>query len=147
MTQEWFKNLLTEIDRKKDQDFTGLGIIVYKDLENLPVTPMKIIDADIALPVSSYDQIVQILLKVSKLTNQLHDGFHLISYEGKLTHLSQYFSTPIIKGAQEEFQYGSRHRTALYGSYMESVLFCGICSSYEPPVLYVKGRKVGFGLE
>ena len=107
------KKLLIEVKSKSDNDFEGLGLIVYDDYDNLPVVPFDN-EKTIELPVKEFNKIIGTLLKISNSFSEFHDGFHLISKNFQLTHISNYFSTPIIKNMNIEKKYGSRYRTAIY---------------------------------
>ncbi len=86
--------------------------------------------------------ILQNLLEVSTNDNIWHDGFHLISSDFHLTHFCQYFSTPIVESASIEYNYGSRYRTALYGSYLDGVIACGVISSNFKAAVFTQGKKI-----
>jgi hypothetical protein len=134
--------LLSLVKLKSDNEFDGLGLIIYDNYVNLPVTPFND-ERIIKLPIKDFNQIVDTLIKISNSTNEFHDGFHLISKEFHLTHTSNYFSTPIIKNKIKiEENYGSRYRTALYGSYLPNVLFTAVLSKNYGPIIFEKGKTL-----
>lgn len=139
---EKLKDLLIKIVEERPEQFSGLGIILYNDINHLPVSPLRQEDYLKLLPVKNFDLIVKYLLEISPQNSFLHDGFHLLSSEFYLTHTCQYFSTPIVKKAPIEYNYGSRYRTALYGSYLNSVTACGVIGSDFETALFIKGVKV-----
>ncbi len=141
MKLSWIIELLKAIDENKSHKFLGLGIIFYTNIKSIPVTALKPPPVDINLPISDLDEIIKTILNISNPEHFYHDGFHMINKNGSLTHLSQYFSTPIIANANVEFQYGSRHRTALYGSFIDGIQAVGVCSKNEGPIMYTKGQK------
>ncbi|SHE78158.1 hypothetical protein SAMN05444377_101230 [Flavobacterium fontis] len=137
------KKLLSEVKSKSDNNFEGLGLIVYKDFVNLPIIPFND-EKCIRLPIKDFSVIVDTLLKISNCHNEFHDGFHLISKEFQLTHISNYFSTPIIEKIKIEKKYGSRYRTALYGSFLPNVLFTAVLSKNYGPIIFEKGRALSY---
>jgi hypothetical protein len=138
---ERLNKLLLQVKLKSGKGFDGLGLIIYDDYVNLPVTPFND-ERLIKLPIKDFNQIVDTLIKISNSTNEFHDGFHLISKEFQLTHTSNYFSTPIIKKIKIEKNYGSRYRTALYGSCLPNVLFTAVLSKNYGPIIFEKGKAL-----
>jgi hypothetical protein len=134
--------LLIDIHRYKSDSFVGLGVIVYNEFDTLPISPLKLPDQLANMPIKEYKEILELLLKVATIDNFYHDGFHLISNNFQLTHLSQYFSTPIVKGADADYLHGSRERTALYGSFLPQVITCGVVSQTQSPIIFMKGIKI-----
>ncbi|HNP31794.1 MAG TPA: hypothetical protein PKN96_00725 [Flavobacterium sp.] len=135
------KKLLSEIKSKSDNNFEGLGLIVYEDCVNLPVTPFND-EKFIKLPIKEFNDVLDTLIKISNSKNEFHDGFHLLSKEFQLTHISNYFSTPIIEKVKIEKKYGSRYRTALYGSCLPNVLFTAVLSKNYGPIIFEKGKTL-----
>jgi len=142
MVLENLAKLVLDIEDRMGSDFVGLGLVIYKNLEELPISPLKLPDGALGLPKDDYAAVRDLLLDISVLQHPYHDGFHLISSSFVLTHLSQYFSTPIIPKANIEYNFGSRYRTALYGSFLKSVIACGVLSKNHEPVIFVNGVKI-----
>lgn len=102
--------------------FTGLGIVLIDDeIGSLPVSPLlseigyqsKLLDAT---------KIVDFLFSISNITDQRHDGFHIVSQKKGLSKISQYFSPTIPQDFNGTvFDVGARYRTAQYGSLYENV--------------------------
>jgi hypothetical protein len=134
--------LLMGIDKKKTALFAGTGIIVYADFTGLPVSPLKKSDPPFLLPKSGYYEIESCLLEISAFDNNFHDGFHLIDTSFSLTHLSQYFAAPIIDSPKVEYEFGSRYRAAFYGSFISSVVACGVISNVHAPTIFQEGNKI-----
>lgn len=134
------RSLVISIDENKKDGFTGIGLVFYNHLETLPVSPLKILPAQILLPVQHTREIANLLVQISVFNNPLHDGFHLISSYMVLTHLSQFFSTPIVPGISLDYNHGSRHRSALYGSFLPGVIACAVCSPHETPLIFQQGK-------
>jgi len=134
--------LLFDIERKKNHNFNGIGIIMYNNFELLPITSMNNnIDKRYKLPKTNYLDILNILLELSNGNNEFHDGFHLISDKFELSHISQYFSTPIKKEVLIGDNYGSRYRTALYGSFLEGVILTAVIGVNYGPTIFKNGEK------
>lgn len=136
------KKLLLDIYQGRPSDFGGIGIVVYKDITNLPISPLYSLDTSTASPISNYNEILNLLLDVSSQNHKYHDGFHLLSSDLALTHISAYFSTPIVHDKSVELSFGCRYRTAYYGSFLQSVHACGIVSKSYPPTIFIKGEKI-----
>ena len=123
----------------------NVGLILYNNLNELPISDLKEPDGNANLPLEKIETIIEYLATISDVNHKNHDGFHLISSEKfHLTHISQYFSTPIVKNVELEFHYGSRYRTAFYGSFLPGVSACGVLSKNYGPTIFVKGKKVEF---
>ena len=134
--------LMIDIDRNKSSNFSGLGLIIYSDINGLPVAPLKLPEQLSQMPINDYEQLLSLLLEISTTNHYYHDGFHLCSGTFSLTHLSQYFATPIVPSANTEYDYGSRYRTAFYGSFLKNVLACSVISNSHGPVVFLKGNKI-----
>lgn len=136
------RRLLQDIYKYRNQGFRGLGIVIYKDINTLPFISFRKGNSKINLPIRNYESIVESLVVVSRDSNPYHDGFHLISMEMELTHLSVYLSTPIILDAEIKHSYGSRYRTALYGSYLPSVYATAIIGDSYGPIIFKDGIEM-----
>ncbi|MEO7982542.1 MAG: hypothetical protein ABI688_00545 [Bacteroidota bacterium] len=135
-------SLLIQIDKGKPAMFAGTGIIVYSDLNKLPVAPLKDSNPPFRLPVADIREIEIHLLEISGFNHSFHDGFHLIDPSFSLTHLSQYFAAPIVQSSIVEYEYGSRYRSAFYGSFLSSVIACGVISNTHHPTIFQQGNKI-----
>lgn len=134
--------LCNDLNKLKSKNFEGIGLVVYSDINELPVVSMNTDQIPYNLPINSYDDILKILLEISSSNSKFQDGFHLLSDEFKLTHISQYFSTPIIKNIIAINNYGSRYRTALYGSNLPKVLFTAILSKNYGVIIFERGKEI-----
>jgi hypothetical protein len=138
----FLKELLSEINSIAKADFAGLGIIMYNDLNGLPVNPLRnLLPPNIKLPLVGKDVLIRTLCNLNQKSSMYHDGFHMLSKDGALTHLCQYFSPPIYKNANLDFTKGGRYRAAQYGSYLENILATGIIGENYGPVIFIKGEK------
>lgn len=121
--------------------YAGVGLLVYRDAARLPVTPLRE-RQPAGLPVAGLDNIVTTLLRYADHSNPYHDGFHLLSFDGRLTHLAQYFAPPIVPSVPVEWQnhrHGGRYRAAQYGSCLPDVVASGVLSRHYGPTLFVDG--------
>jgi hypothetical protein len=142
MIENELARLLKAVIEIERQDFSGLGIIVTDQPDKLPITNLKIADQSYRLPAIGFQDILGTILQVSSGDNPYHDGFHVIEPPFSLVALSQYFSTPIIKGSDVDYRFGSRFRTALYGSTLPHVTAVGVISQSYEAAIFIKGRKL-----
>ncbi|MFL9837113.1 hypothetical protein ABS768_06350 [Flavobacterium sp. ST-75] len=133
--------LLIELDKRKEKDFNGLGLIVYRDLNKLPISDFHE-DSSLYLPRKGFEEVVENLILLSSSKSPYHDGFHLLSKELTLTGVSKYFATPIVNGLNIKNNYGSRYRTALYGSFVDGVVCTAVLSKNYGPFIFDKGVEV-----
>ncbi|EPS5700935.1 diadenylate cyclase [Vibrio vulnificus] len=118
-----FLNIVIEkVNKGLPIGFTGLGIILIDEqIGSLPVSPLlseigfqsKLLDAT---------KIVDFLFSISNITDERHDGFHIVSQKKGLSKISQYFSPTIPQDfIGTVFDVGARYRTAQYGSLYDNV--------------------------
>jgi len=134
--------LCTDLNSQKSVKFEGIGLVVYNDLEDLPVIPLNDEKIPFMLPLVNYENILKVLIEVSSFESIYQDGFHLLSKDLSLTHISQYFSTPIIRELEVQNNYGSRYRTALYGSLLPNVIYTIVISKDYGVVVFNNGKEV-----
>lgn len=95
------------------------------------------------LPVRGPAEIVAALLVYADMRNPFHDGFHLISAAGELTHVAMYFSPPVVRDLQTvelNYVHGGRYRAAQYGSCLPGVVVSGVLTATYGPVLFMGGN-------
>ena len=116
-------NILSEVEKLASEDFSGIGIIVYKKNMDIPTFPLRSNKY-----ISTPDNLVGDLLKISSYNSEFHDGFHLLTDSLKLTHTSQYFSPPIVHSAEIDYskKIGGRFMAALFGSFLPGVSLTGV---------------------
>ncbi|MEZ0129611.1 hypothetical protein AB9T88_07550 [Flavobacterium sp. LBUM151] len=134
--------LCTDLNNQKGAKFEGIGLVVYNNFECLPVIPLNDEKTPFALPLVNYENILKVLIEVSSSESIYQDGFHLLSKDLSLTHISQYFSTPIRKELKVQNNYGSRYRTALYGSLLPNVIYTIVISKDYGIVIFNDGKEV-----
>ena len=133
--------LLKDIELTKTSAFSGIGLVLYKTLTNLPFTPLKDLDHEGFLPLIPRDQILNFLSDASTVENKYHDGFHLLNENLELTHISQFLAPP-IRPINIKLEHGSRFTTALYTSTVAGIIACGVLSNNYSPTIFVDGRKL-----
>ncbi|WP_264524035.1 hypothetical protein [Flavobacterium sp. N502536] len=134
--------LCTDFNGQKSAKFEGIGLVVYNDFDDLPVIPLNEKKIPFTLPVVNYENILKVLIEVSSSESIYQDGFHLLSEDLSLTHISQYFSTPIKKELKVKNNYGSRYRTALYGSLLPNVIYTIVISKDYGIVIFSDGKEL-----
>lgn len=135
-------DILVQLNESKGSNFRGVGLLLYQSLAHVPIAPLRdrtIVERE-NLPISGTKRIVSALLRYGDEDNQFHDGFHLISRNLNLTHISQYFSPPIVAMVSPEMRYGGRYRAAFYGSFIPSVIATGVLSQSYGPTLFIRGN-------
>ncbi|MEY0300808.1 hypothetical protein AB7W11_02645 [Providencia manganoxydans] len=107
-------------------NFSGLGLIVYSDLKSIPIYPLRVKESPY-IHLNTIDH----LKKISEYTSGFHDGFHLLNNRLEITHVSQYFSPPIINNINltREDGFGGRYLAALFGSCIDGIMLTGIASN------------------
>lgn len=135
-----FKEILLKVDEQSDDDFSGLGTVVYSDSSKIPIYPLNTNNIE-----AESDNLIPTLVKISKVNSLYHDGFHFISSNFKLTHASQYFSPPIVRDIEigkVRVAIGGRYMAALFGSCMRNVLLTGIVTKSNGIVIFKDGKEV-----
>ncbi|MFK2890825.1 hypothetical protein [Dyella flagellata] len=86
------------------------------------------------------------LAHISTLTSEFHDGFHVISTQGQLLKIAQYFSPPIVTNAEIDYGkvFGGRYLAALFGSALSQVTAAGIASNGFGIAVFRRGVEVHF---
>lgn len=134
-----FKETLLEIQKLADNDFSGVGIVIYSEVDQIPLFPLRKNNFKI-----KHNDIVSGFLEMASYNNQHHDGFHLLSSNFKITHTSQYFSPPIIPETEVDYsqKLGGRYMAALFGSSVEGVLMTGVVTRSSGVVIFENGKKI-----
>ena len=140
MTQDEFRNLLYEVRFHSNSDFSGMGIVVCDSPLDLPIVSLREKAPNIS------GSIVHVLSNISSHSSEYHDGFHILNKEGKLSHVSQYFSPPIVQKAcfDKSRIVGGRFVAALYGSAISDVIMTGIVSEGHGISIFMGGEEVYF---
>ncbi len=147
--QDLFR-ILQNIWQQKTETFSGLGIIFYKKLDTLPIFSLRNSYNGFMLPTYGWSNIEQTLKNISEKSSIYHDGFHLIASDISLTHVSQYFSPPIIKHLIDQnnsYLYGCRYRAAQFGSCLNGVIATAVVTDAYKCVLFVDGLEIDVSTE
>jgi hypothetical protein len=135
-----FIEILLKVEKEADDDFSGIGIVLYSEINEIPMFPLHSNNIE-----AEGDELVPTLAKISKVNSSYHDGFHFISSNFKLSHTSQYFSPPIVHGIEigtARVAVGGRYMAALFGSCIQNVLFTGIVTKGNGIVIFKNGVEV-----
>ena len=140
MTQDDFRNLLYKIGFNSSADFSGIGAIVCDSVADIPIFSLRDTVPDIT------GTVAQVLSDLSGHNSKYHDGFHILNEKGKLTHVAQYFSPPIVKDAyfDRSRPVGGRFIAALFGSAISGVIMTGIISQGHGLSIFKNGKEVHF---
>lgn len=140
-TIERMRATLSRVHALAGSEFSGIGLIVHNRAATLPVFPLR---PSAKLPVDN--DLERLLAAIALTTNDLHDGFHLLSVDWKLTSLSQYFSPPILANAEINWKrkFGGRYLAAQFGSAVPGVLLCGIATASVGLAIFKGGREIYF---
>ena len=122
-----FYQLLVDIESRAGDSFTGIGLIYYDTLDHLPFMQTGDV-ANAGLPVVGWEKIVLALLAVSHDNHPAHDGFHAISADGHLTHLSLYIAPSISNHEIDDFRYGSRYYTSKFAADHQGIIATAVIS-------------------
>lgn len=130
---------LTQVKQLATHDFSGIGLVVYKDIKNIPIFPLQQQNFK-----TNPNNLVSDLLVISRYDSEYHDGFHFISEDFEMSHVAQYFSPPIISNADVDYSkvLGGRFMAALFGSYVKSVLLTGILTRGNGIIIFEHGNTV-----
>lgn len=115
--------------------------MVHLPAARLPVFPLRL---NATAP--SCDSVEHALALMSVNEGDLHDGFHLICADWKITAVSQYFSPPIIGNAiiDRSRRFGGRYIAALFGSALPGVVVTGIATKSVGLAIFTHGREAYF---
>lgn len=126
--------ILKSLSLNKSAGFSGIGIVFYQDLREVPHIELghPTMDRPI-LPINQMTEIIFTLEGVAEISSPWHDGFHFIYSDPiSLTHLSQFIapslklhnSTPLHLRPS-----GARHMTAALTSNLVGVDCVGLLTS------------------
>lgn len=140
--KESFQYVLREINKKKINEFSGLGLILYdskylRDIPCCPLRPSSECPADLSI---GNGNIISLLSEISKQSHPWHAGYHFFNEKGRLTHISQYIATPLNKDVSPNELYGTRHLSAQLASRIKGVIAIGIINANHSAAYFEKGR-------
>ena len=135
--------LLTRAATQLSDDFSGLGIVFYDSLAELPFLPLDVSgDENIDLPVSGLDSVCDLLLRTARTSSPWHDGFHFVHAGSlSLTHLSQFVAPPLPDDCDQlPHASGARHMTALLASRVSGIVTVGLLTQEQVVSIYESGE-------
>lgn len=140
-------DLLGQVQSHATHAFSGLGLIFYSSLADLPIVALG--NQSLyprALPVADRLTLASLLAEISTFSSPWHDGFHLIDANSfALTHISQFLSPPVEllrQSSSQGFPVGARHMAALAGSKIASVSYTALLSNKGVPAVFHRGRSL-----
>lgn len=137
--------LMRRISDETPEDFAGLGLIVYSQLDELSHIPLHVPASDTKVVNAIGEEAVAgVLVHLSTLSSPWHDGFHFIRLaDFRLTHVAQFVSPPVpADEALVPLERGARHMTAALASLVNGILLTAVLPAQGEVVLYKEGKKV-----
>lgn len=137
-----FIALLIELSSNKDKNFSGLGLILYDDLNILSQHHCNLVNNEQYVPPLKLGthKLTNYLVEISHYQHPYHDGFHFMNKQGVLTHVAQFFSPPIHKFLPEVIGQGARTYCSQCGSNIVGITLIGSISSKRNIHLFKKGK-------
>ncbi len=130
---------LSAIKVQKNDLFSGIGLLVCDNIDNLPISALHNLPFEL-----TGQNLTKQLIELSNYNNCYHDGFHVISTNLKITHVSQYFypkpSKKNITNSAEN--YGVRYFVAKVGSTLPDVKYSAIVNSNYEIYIFQDGKKL-----
>jgi len=137
-------DLLEQVQSHASHAFSGLGLIFYSSLSDLPIVALG--DQSLfphTLPVADRPTLASLLADISTFSSPWHDGFHLIDASSfELTHISQFLSPPVDflrESRSQGLPVGARHMAAMAGSKIASVSYTALLSNKGVPTVFQRG--------
>ena len=132
---------LRDVCRKAGESFSGVGLIVYEEIDRVRAFPLRD-----TFPNADGLDVTDVLADMSTQHSEYHDGFHLVTTDWELTHVSQYLSPPIATDCQiaKDRCPGGRYLTALFASRIPGVTLTGIVRSDLSMSIFENGREVHY---
>lgn len=138
---ERMRATLCQVNDLAGAEFSGIGLIVHNSEAKLPTFPLR---PNAKLPAG--EDLEKSLAAIAANSSDYHDGFHLLSFDWKLTAIAQYFSPPILVNAEINWQrkFGGRYLAAQFGSALPGVVICGIATPALGLAVFEAGREIHF---
>lgn len=137
-------NSLIEICQNCNDDFSGLGIVYYENLNQLPYISLH--EEELPIDIES-KSLNETLLKISTYSSAYHDGFHFINVVSKkITHISQYISPSLESVSNINMNHvipcGAREMTAFLTSNIEGIFCVGLISANRTIKIFKDGSII-----
>lgn len=139
-----FFEILKTISERAGELFSGIGLLLY-DTHKFYKKYYTDLRPSFSCPkhlLLGRKKTLECLLDISKKLNLFHDGFIFFNENGLLTHVSQYFAPLPIGNIIPNENYGTRYRTAQYGSLLKGIILTGIVSSDRNYFMFYKGLNI-----
>ncbi|MBT41596.1 MAG: hypothetical protein CMF12_03630 [Idiomarina sp.] len=138
---ERLRNLLLKVrDSLPNEEFCGVGVVVSRDIQLLPIASLC---TDASLP--AQQDLVEQIAECSLRSRSCHDGFQILSDKWQLIQRNQYFA-PFPPADFRELigsvNVGSRHMAARFGSLIESVVCTGLLSERDGVIVFEGGQPL-----
>lgn len=126
--------VLKSLSLNRTPGFTGVGIIFYQDLGDIPHIDLGHPTLNRpALPITRMEDIISTLATAADISSSWHDGFHFINSKlNSLTHLSQFISPSLNMHNSippHERPSGARHMAAVLVSKAIGIDCVGVLTS------------------
>ena len=136
--------LLKAIAQCRTGDFSGIGVVFYEDLAQLPHLQLT---KDEQVPNAAGligGDLASRLAGISAMSSPLHDGFHFVDARSwQLTHLAQFISPPIPRDRGQCFHgTGARLMAAVLASLLPGISCVGLVSHKGEVHLFKGGVDV-----
>lgn len=138
MINELYETLLN-LYSKVNKPFSGIGIVICDETDNLPIYPLYDSPAQIL-----GKELIDQLSDLSSYQNTHHDGFHILSSSLKITHTAQYFYPKPIKGLSLNAMkgHGVRYFVAKIGSTLSNVKYTAIVGGSYGVCIFKDGEEL-----
>jgi hypothetical protein len=139
--KEEFIQLLLALSRVENAGFTGIGLVLYDNIQHLANYHCSLIQQQPFPPLQlGTQQLMAYFTEISSYDHPYHDGFHFINGDGILTHVAQFFSPPINQLMPDILGQGARTFCSQCGSSVPGVLMTGAVSSSRAIYLFEQGQ-------
>lgn len=135
--------LLKMVSDRAGSDFSGTGIIIRNESFDEKFLISLRNDAEVIPSVNAFSsEGVGFLLSIARHSSRHHDGFCLVSPDGKLEKTSQYLFPPHDTKVAPDTERGTRSYSALCGSAINGILCIGIVSEDGSCAIYKDGKQI-----
>lgn len=136
--------LLKTIAQLRPVNFSGIGVVFYEDLAQLPHLQLTNDEQEPDAAGLTGGDLASRLAGISVMSSPLHDGFHFVDARcWQLTHLAQFISPPIPPDAGHRFQgTGARLMAAVLTSLLPGISCVGLVAHNGEVHLFKGGVDV-----
>ena len=136
--------LLKAIARLRALDFSGIGVVFYEDLAQLPHLQLTNDEQKPTVAGLTGGDLATQLAGISVMSSPLHDGFHFVDVRcWQLTHIAQFISPPIPRDVDQRISgTGARLMAAALTSLLPGISCVGLTSQTGEVHLFRGGVDV-----